>query len=80
LPTSKCKIGDTSPSVLNLQKYLANKKYLNPEHCTGYYGVLTSKAVLIWQLERWQQFDGGVKELLELEGKYWGAKSVSLVN
>jgi len=39
--------------------------------------ALTAKAVLVYQLERWNKFTGGVRALLDLDGKYWGKESIA---
>lgn len=80
-PVIACAFGQSSDAVRTLQQYLASKGYLGAQYITGYYGAITAKKVLVWQLERWEAFkdDGGVEYLLSLEGKYWGKKSIALI-
>jgi hypothetical protein len=69
--------------VLALQKYLIKEGKLKPEYQTGYYGAITAKAVLWWQLEHWDRYDqqkANIPILLEYAGKYWGQGSIDIVN
>jgi hypothetical protein len=80
-PSAPCSFGMSALPVHNLQAYLADKGYLDAKHVTGYYGAITAKAVLVWQLERWEAWKdkGGVKHLLDLNGHYWGDVSIALI-
>lgn len=80
-PLTPVKLGDRGTAVKELQAYLSDKGNLEPQYITGYYGALTAKAVLWYQLERWEQFPSSVGEipgLLELGGKYWGPASIGV--
>lgn len=76
-PNTPCQFNDTSDAVKDLQSFLASQGKLQPYLVTGFYGPLTAKAVLWWQLENWNKFFGGVPKLLDLGGKYWGEQSIS---
>jgi hypothetical protein len=78
-PDKICEFGNRGNAVLNLQKFLASKKYLAASNCTGYYGSLTARAVLKFQLERWQSFSCGVLGLVDNSGKYWGIESIKVI-
>jgi hypothetical protein len=78
-PTSVCRVNDKNDAVKLLQGFLMSEGKLHPEYVTGLYGPITAKAVLWWQLERWQKFNGGIPELLDLGGKYWGKQSIALI-
>lgn len=82
-PLVPVKYGDTNLNVLKLQQFLAKNGKLDPRHCTSYYGSITSKAVLWWQLEHYKDFEERgttIPDLLDLDGKYWGKQSVEIVN
>lgn len=78
-PYENCNKGDRGTAVLNLQKYLIDGGYLKPEYATGYYGSLTAKAVLWWQLFNHKDFTSDIPQLLEWGGKYWGSQSINVV-
>lgn len=78
-PVLNCQKGDRGLAVLNLQKYLIDKGYLQPEYATGYYGALTSKAVLWWQLYNHQVFSSNIPELLKWAGNYFGSQSIEVI-
>lgn len=79
-PTTPCQFNDTSDAVKELQSFLVFQGKLETYLMTGFYGPLTAKAVLWWQLENWQKFTDGVPSLLELGGKYWGKESIAAIN
>lgn len=78
-PTEACRKGDRSDAVLALQKFLIDDGVLKPEHGTGYYGTLTSKAVLWWQLKNHDKFTSNIPQLLEWNGEYWGSQSINAI-
>lgn len=78
-PTVACKLNDKSVNVRNLQAFLNNQSKLEAQYVTGFYGALTAKAVLWYQLENWQKFKGGVPELLSLNGENWGPQSIATI-
>jgi hypothetical protein len=75
-PTVPCKQGDRGSAVLELQAFLVKHGKLEAQYQTGYYGALTSKAVLWWQLEHWEKFTSNIPQLLELGGQNWGPQSI----
>lgn len=77
LPTRNCAYGDKSEAVLALQKYLVTQGLMEERHTTSYYGNITAKAVLQWQLDSIVGIN--VAELIYLEGKHWGPLSVKAV-
>ena len=78
-PLSYCEQGYNNSNVIDLQKYLIKGGYLKPEYATGYYGTLTAKAVLWFQLYNHKLFTIDIPEILKLEGKYWGSQSIEAV-
>lgn len=79
LPTVAVKLGDRSENVRNLQVFLNKDGKLASNHITSYYGPLTAKAVLWWQLENWQGFADTIPQLLDLKGEWWGRQSISII-
>lgn len=81
-PTTPCELGDRGDHVRALQQFMADTNHLDQKNVTGYYGALTAKAVLWWQLENWDRFIGvgGVPQLLAWSGKYWGKASIAIIN
>ena len=64
--------------VKELQKVLQQQGYFpNNVDCTGYYGSVTAKAVLKWQIAN--RVDT-VEELTKLKGWYFGKKSLAVIN
>lgn len=78
-PTRPCQINDRGQAVLDLQAFLIEKGYLGPQYLTGFFGVLTAKALLWFQLENWQKFDVRVPQILEWDGKYYGQRTIDIV-
>lgn len=79
-PTVACQLNDKNAAVLALQNFLIQEGKLKAEYATGFYGALTAKAVLWWQLENWNKFTSTIPELLDLGGKNWGPQSISIIN
>lgn len=79
LPLLPCELGDNSNEVRHLQKYLIDEGKLDKKYLTGYYGSLTAKAVIWWQLENWQRFDSSIPQLLDLAGNNWGPQSIRVL-
>ena len=77
LPDVAVKLNDKGDNVLALQRFLFDQGKLEAQYITGFYGPLTAKAVLWYQLEKWEQFVGGVPKLLEWKGEYWGDQSIA---
>lgn len=64
--------------VVQLQKVLQKQGYFPANvDCTGYYGAVTAKAVLAWQLAN--KIDT-VESLTKLKGHYFGSKSRDFIN
>lgn len=72
------KLNDRGQYVLNLQGFLAKKGFLENEYVTGFYGPITSKAVLWFQLYHHKKFSSSIPELLKLKGEYFGPQSVQV--
>lgn len=70
--------GQTSENVKALQLFFQNKGFF-PKNVklTGYYGAITAKAVLEWQLKN--EVDD-VETLNDLAGHYFGRKSITVAN
>lgn len=79
-PTTVCELGARGAQVTALQNFLVKEGKLEKEYVTGYYGALTAKAVLWWQLEHWNDFSAKVPQILEWVGRYWGNESIAIVN
>lgn len=79
-PVVACSLGDKNGAVLNLQKFLIDEGKLEAQYATGYYGALTAKAVLWWQLEHWNEFSVNVPQILTWAGNYWGEGSIAIIN
>jgi hypothetical protein len=79
-PVNPCLLGDQSDHVRNLQAFLVKEGKLEAQYVTGYYGALTAKAVLWWQLEHWNSFTSTIPQLLEWSGQYWGQQSINIIN
>lgn len=78
-PTGICEYGQRNDHVLALQRWLC----MAPEYQTGYYGVITSKKVLAWQLSEAQAFRNRKVSQTQLKawgGRYFGAKSLAISN
>ena len=76
IPSTRCRYGQRSHSVLDLQRFLTELGLLAPEHNTSYYGPITSKAVIEWQLSN---LDTNPLLLIEWSGHYWGPASINKV-
>jgi len=72
-----CEFGNKGDSVLKLQTMLSNAGKLEKKFITGFYGALTAKAVLWWQLENWNLFTSSIPALLEMKGHFWGSQSTN---
>lgn len=79
LPITECKLNDEGLQVVDLQSYLHKKGKLKKAYITGFYGPITAKAVLWWQLEHWNQYAYDIPQLLEWAGENWGQQSISIV-
>ena len=77
LPTRSCKYGDKSIDVLALQEYLVTQGLMSVRNMTSYYGNITARAVLDWQLQNIKGLS--LVEIAELDGKNWGPKSILAV-
>jgi len=79
-PLVPCEMGDRGQNVKALQAFLVKEGKLESQYLTGYYGAITAKAVLWWQLENWGEFSSNIPQLLEWGGKYWGGQSIAIIN
>lgn len=79
-PTQVCAFGERGDNVRALQKYLAKNGYLEAQYITGFYGALTARAVLWYQLKKNDKFSVNIPQLLAWEGKYWGTESIKSTN
>jgi len=79
LPLTPCKFGDKNDFVLALQKYLIKGGYLEAKYATSYYGSLTSRAVLWFQLKNHGSFTSNIPAILDGAGKQWGNESIGVV-
>lgn len=77
LPLNRCEYGNKNAYVLNLQKYLYSQGLMTEDNCTSYYGNITARAVLGWQLQNIKGLS--ILEAVELDGKNWGPKSILAV-
>lgn len=77
LPTNTCRYGDNNEKVSILQKYLVSQGLMDILNVTSYYGNITSRAVLKWQLANIK--GANYSELTSLGGQYWGPLSVNAV-
>jgi hypothetical protein len=70
--------GQRSPEVARLQNYLKSRGFFPSNiDSTGYYGSVTSKAVLAWQLAMKVDSEESLKSL---KGYYFGPKSQAVIN
>lgn len=74
LPLGRCRYGQKSRAVKELQVFLVNEGYMADVHTTSYYGNITASAVLRWQLDN---IGTNPYDLIVLEGKHWGPLSIS---
>jgi len=77
IPDVACALNDRGDAVLALQRFLFDQGKLKAEYVTGFYGALTARAVLWYQLEKWQQFTSTIPDLLDLNGENWGPQSIA---
>ena len=80
VPDVPCQLNEKSEPVLALQRFLFDQGKLNAEYITGFYGPLTARAVLWYQLSKWQQFTSPIPELLDLKGEVWGPQSIATIS
>ena len=80
IPDVPCKLNDKGEAVLALQRFLFDQGKLKAEYITGFYGPLTAKAVLWYQLSKWEKFTSTIPELLDLKGESWGPQSIATLN
>jgi hypothetical protein len=75
---SAVKLGDKGQAVTNLQGFLADKGFLERRFVTGFFGPITSAALLHFQLYYHQEFDNSIPELLKMKGEYFGPQSIEV--
>lgn len=74
IPAVAVEYGERSEDVKNLQEFLYRLGLVQSVHRTGYYGNITAKAVLRWQLANITIMKQS--ELEALQGMYWGPVSI----
>ena len=79
LPDVAVKLNDKGNDVLALQRFLFDQGKLDAQYITGFYGPVTARAVLWYQLEKWQRFPAGIPQLLDWKGEYWGDQSIATI-
>ena len=80
LPLVAVKLNDRGVDVGILQAFLAEQGFLDKKYVTSFYGNLTAKAVLWFQLFNHKDFEDDIPTLLSLKGEYWGRQSIKAVN
>lgn len=70
--------GQTDSEVFQVQNFLRSKGHFPNINATGYYGEITRRAVLAWQLETLT--DISETQLREWSGRYWGPASIKKAN
>jgi hypothetical protein len=73
IPGNSVKFGEKSVDVMNLQEYLVRNGLMTSNNVTGYYGNITARAVLEWQLKN---LENSVA-MRQLQGHYWGPRSIN---
>lgn len=76
-PTQRVEYGQRNSGVITLQSMLNELGLMQSLHITGYYGNITARAVLTWQLANLVNADK--EQLKAWEGKYWGPSSINRV-
>lgn len=76
-PINRCSYGDENLQVLDLQTFLYEEGYMDSKYLTGYYGPITAKAVLKWQLDNITSIDPITLD--SYKGWYWGPSSIAAV-
>ena len=79
LPLVACEQGNKGENVLNLQEYLIEKGFLEKNYATSYFGAISAKALLWFQLFHHDKFSSKIPEILGWGGKYWGPQSIKVV-
>lgn len=78
-PLTVCSLNDKGQAVRDLQSFLVKEGKLKSSYITGFYGAITAKAVLWWQLEHWDKFNVDIPQLIEWGGEYWGNQSINII-
>lgn len=78
IPDVRCEYGQRNVAVANLQTFLNQVGLVSKDHITGYYGNITAKAVLDWQLAMIPSSEVSPMRLTEWQGKYWGPLSINI--
>lgn len=74
VPDKRCEYGQENSDVLALQEFMFANGLMDEIHMTGYYGNITAKAVLIWQLNNIKDIPH--HQLIQWGGHYWGPSSI----
>jgi len=72
------KVGDTGFEVEKVQAFLIRNKYMQPVEKLGFYGEITARAVLKFQIEKIPNLS--VYERVVLRGRKIGAKTLQALN
>lgn len=78
-PVLACEYGQRNINVTTLQTFLNQLGLVSKEHITGYYGNITAKAVLNWQLKNISSPKLTDRQLIDWEGKNWGPASINFI-
>lgn len=80
LPIEKVEMFNRGDDVTVLQQFLNAEGLQESKHITGYYGPITARNVMEWQLRNVNEMKGyTAKELADLRGEYWGPASIKAV-
>lgn len=77
VPVAPVRFGQRGENVRKLQQFLTEVGLMIPLHQTGFYGNITSAAVLRWQLDNIKSTNP--LELERLAGRFWGPASIRTV-
>lgn len=75
---SACKLGDRGQAVTNMQGFLADNGFLEQKYVTGFYGPISSAAVLWFQLYYHEEFTDDIPALLKMKGEFFGRQSINV--
>lgn len=77
VPVFSCSFGQRNQAVRTLQEFLVTEGLMSEVHTTGYYGPITAKAVLSWQMKNLELPGVDVVEIQDLMGYHWGPRSIA---
>ena len=79
VPDVPVKLNDKGDDVLALQRFLFDRGMLDAQYITGFYGPVTAKGVLWYQLSKWEKFTSNIPKRLDLKGENWGPQSSATI-